>query len=102
MPTKLGRRGDTIWQAWRHISIDMMRILDSRPDKDHPSRQLGEQKEEEGRGRGGRKTSQNGQVWTSQRHKGWQTRGSEVIGGTRTTVRVKGLIMMMMMMMAFV
>ena len=33
MPTKLGRRGDPIWQAWRHISIDRMRLLDSRADK---------------------------------------------------------------------
>ena len=46
------------------------RLANIRPDKDHPSRQLGEQKEEEDRGRDERKTSQNGQVWTSQRHKG--------------------------------
>ena len=36
---------------------------------------LGEQEDEEDRGRGGRTTSKSGQAWTSQRHKGRQTTG---------------------------
>ena len=36
---------------------------------------LGEQEDEEDRGRDGRTTSKSGQAWTSQRHKGRQTTG---------------------------
>ena len=55
-----------------------------RPDK----AQLGEQEEQEDRGRGGRTTSESGQAWTSQGSR----RQAEV---EMMSLRVKGLMMMM-------
>ena len=52
------------------------RLTYIRHDKEHPAPPLGEQEDEEDRGRGGRTTSKSGQTWTSQRYKGRQTTGS--------------------------